>query len=108
LKRESNLYLRDILECIATIEAQKPTRKKLETDKFFRDGVVRNLEVIGEAVSQLPQEFKDTHAHVPWLKIKNFRNAAIHKYRTIDTEVVWDIIQNKLSPLKKQIRAILS
>ncbi|MDD9953730.1 MAG: DUF86 domain-containing protein [Candidatus Woesearchaeota archaeon] len=108
LPRKSDLYLKDILECIETIEQQSPTLEKLESTRFFRDGIVRNLEIIGEAVSQIPDEIKEAHPEVPWTKIKNFRNAAIHKYRSIDTDVVWDIIQNKLTALKEQVQDILN
>lgn len=68
---------------------------------------MRNLEVIGEAASQLSEDFKSNHPEVPWREIKNFRNVVAHRYWQLNMERVWDIIEHKLDPLKNKIEKIL-
>ncbi|MCK9374894.1 MAG: DUF86 domain-containing protein [Syntrophobacterales bacterium] len=71
------------------------------------DAVIRNLEIIGEAARRLPEEIRIKFPDVEWHKIISLRNILIHEYPGIDLETIWDIIENKLSPLKKQVKEIL-
>ena len=64
---------------------------------------VRNLAIIGEAVKQLPQDFRDDHPHVEWQKIARFRDVVIHHYFAVDEQIVWDIVQNKVPELLDQL-----
>jgi uncharacterized protein with HEPN domain len=65
------------------------------------------LEIIGEAARRLPEEIRLKYPIVEWHKIISLRNILIHEYPGIDLETIWDIIENKLSQLEKQINAIL-
>ena len=61
---------------------------------------------------KMMQEFKDKRVKkkyigVPWQDITDFRNVVIHKYHTLDIDIIWDIIEHKLDPLKKQVQHIL-
>ncbi len=71
------------------------------------DAVMRNLEVIGEAVSQLPEDIKSKHPEIPWRDIKDFRNIVAHRYWEINLEIIWDIVCNKLDELYERISSIL-
>ncbi len=71
------------------------------------DAAVRNLEIIGEAISQIPEDVKQKYSGVPWQEIKDFRNVVIHKYYRVDIDILWDIIQHKLDGLNDQIEEIL-
>lgn len=62
-----------------------------------------NLEIIGEAVENLPKQFKAKHSEVEWKKIAGLRDILAHEYFGIDLEIIIDIIENKLPTLKKQI-----
>ncbi|WP_229206269.1 HepT-like ribonuclease domain-containing protein [Dyadobacter fermentans] len=62
----------------------------MEDDKTV-DAVIRNFEIIGEAASRLPEEFRDRHTTVDWHKIRGFRNRIVHDYFGIDYAIVWDI-----------------
>lgn len=109
MKRESNAYLKDILEAIRRV---KEYTNNLDLEEFLSqkmvvDAVMRNLEIIGEAVSQLPENLKKEFPEVPWREVKDFRNVVAHKYFKINLERIWDIIENKLDPLEKQIVTIL-
>ena len=72
------------------------------------DAVMRNLEIIGEAVTQMPKEVEDAHKEIPWRDIQDFRIVVAHKYWKINIERVWDIVENKIEILKEQIENILN
>lgn len=107
--RDYKLYLDDILEAIKRIEryvkAKPPTGSKKDT--LVIDGVVRNLEIIGEAAKNIPGEIKGKYPEIEWKKIAGLRDILVHEYFGVDLDVVWDIIRNKLPPLKKQVAGIL-
>lgn len=67
---------------------------------------IRELEVIGEAASKLSAELKEKHPEVPWREIKDFRNILAHEYFGVDSEVVWDIVTEKIPVLQKAVTAI--
>ncbi len=103
------MNLKDILR---RVEVIKENTKDLNYEEFKNSewdvsAVVRNLEVIGEAVANLPDDFKKEHPEVEWRDIKGFRNIAIHQYWKVDKEIVWEIIQEELDPLQKKIKKIL-
>ncbi len=109
LKRESSAYLKDILEAIRRV---KEYTHSLDLEEFLIqkmvvDAVMRNLEIIGEAVTQLPENIKIEFPEVPWREVKDFRNVVAHKYFKINLERIWDIIENKLDALEEQILTIL-
>ncbi len=59
-------------------------------DELVIDGVARNLEIIGEAARQLPEEFRRNHAQVPWTQIAGLRNRIVHDYFGLDLEIIWE------------------
>lgn len=65
------------------------------------DAVVRNLEIIGEAVKKLPVEVRAEYTDIPWRKIAGLRDILIHEYFGININIIWDVVENKLSLLKK-------
>lgn len=108
--RDYKLYLNDILEATQRIEkyTKRLTFEKLETDTLVIDGVVRNLEIIGEAAKNVPAHVKERYPETEWKKIAGLRDILAHEYFGIDLEVVWDIIKNKLPILKLQVHQILN
>ena len=71
------------------------------------DAVVRNLEIIGEAVKRLPEEIRKHYSDIPWKEIAGFRDVLIHDYFGIDTSVVWKTVVEDLPFLRKHIELIL-
>jgi uncharacterized protein with HEPN domain len=63
--------------------------------------------VLGEAAFKLPQSFRDEHASVPWPKILDMRHVLVHDYFRIDGNIVWNVVESELSPLKIQLESIL-
>lgn len=104
-ERSDSLLVQDILDSISKIETYTSgfSAEQFLSDIKTQDAVSRNFSVIGEAASRLSPSFKDLYDHVSWREIKDFRNKLIHDYFGVDAEVVWHIIQNELSGLKKQI-----
>jgi len=72
-----------------------------------QDAVIRNLEVIGEAANQVPQDFRDRHPELPWRRIAGFRDVLIHAYDRVRLDEVWSIIEKDLPDLKRKIEAML-
>lgn len=77
-------------------------------DELVIDGVARNLEIIGEAARQLPEDFRRIHPQIPWTQIAGLRNRIVHDYFGLDLEIIWEIIQHDLPELEKQVRALQS
>ena len=70
--------------------------------------MIRNLEVIGEAVKKIPEEIRTQYPAVEWKKIAGVRDILIHEYFGIDVEIVWDIVQTKLPMLESQIAKLIA
>jgi uncharacterized protein with HEPN domain len=71
------------------------------------DAVIRNFEIIGEAVKKIPEEIKNKYANVEWKEAAGFRDVLIHDYFGIDIEAVWDTVRNNIPPFKKEILKVL-
>ena len=109
MPRDSKVYLDDILEATRKIMAYTGGFSKtafLDDEKTI-DAVVRNLEVIGEAVKNLPESLRVNHPAVERKKIAGLRDVLIHEYFGLDTEIVWDIVQSKVPALDREVRAML-
>jgi uncharacterized protein with HEPN domain len=109
MPRDFEVYLEDILEAIRKVRAYAAgmDRGQFEADEKTVDAVVRNLEIIGEAVKQIPEDVRQTHPQIPWRKISGLRDLLIHQYFGVNLEIVWDIIQTKLDDLEHAICNLL-
>lgn len=108
--RDHRLYLDDIREAIQAIReyTEGLTFESFSGDRKTIDAVIRNLEIIGEAAKNLPEEFKAMSGDIEWRKIVGLRNLLIHEYFGVSKPVVWDIVQNKLDPLDKFCSLLLN
>jgi uncharacterized protein with HEPN domain len=107
--RDSRVYLEDILGAITKIEryTRDLSCASFALDDKTIDAVVRNLEVIGEAVKQLPSDLRVRHPGVEWQKIAGLRDILIHQYFGIDSDIIWDIVQSKLPGLGQAVQGML-
>jgi len=78
----------------------------LSTDKLLNFAVIKNLEIIGEASYKITKDFKAKHPEVEWRLIIDLRHVLVHGYYKIKQEVIWDIIQRDLMPLREQIQTL--
>jgi len=95
MPRDSSVYLEDILQAAARIHKYVGSRslEEFRQDTMAVDAVVRNLEVIGEAVKRLPEAMRRDCPAIEWKKIAGLRDILIHAYFWIDVEIIWDVIQ---------------
>jgi uncharacterized protein with HEPN domain len=109
MKKDDTVYLQHILDAILRIETYTHGVSKEEylQDSLLQDGVVRQLEIIGEASTNLSQEFQDKYSEIPWGQIIGLRNRIVHAYFDINLDVTWDIVHGDIPELKKQIESIL-
>ncbi|WP_174590338.1 HepT-like ribonuclease domain-containing protein [Methanocella conradii] len=109
-KRDYILFLEDILACIDKIEkySRAMSFEEFNGNDMAVDAVIRNFEVIGEAVKKIPEEVKGKYTDVEWKEAAGFRDVLIHDYFSIDKEAVWDTIQNNIPSFKKGIMRVLA
>src|SRR5947209_1428120 len=82
------------------------TFEQFVADERTYDAVLRNLSIIGEAVKQVPQAFRDQYPDLEWRKIARFRDIVVHHYFAVDEQIVWDIVQNKAPELLVQLQQL--
>ncbi len=87
--------------------SQNYTRSDLDTNRLLNLGLVRAVEVIGEAASRVPEDFRSRYPHIPWRGTRSLRNRLIHAYDEINFDTLWDIIQNDIPPLIDQLEDLI-
>ncbi|MEW5939815.1 MAG: DUF86 domain-containing protein [Chloroflexota bacterium] len=109
MKKDDTVYLQHILDAIHRIESytQGVLKEKYLEDGLLQDGVVRQLEIIGQASVNLSDEFQEEHSYIPWGQIIGLRNRIVHAYFNINLDITWDIVQVDIPTLKRQIESIL-
>lgn len=108
-KRDPRLYYDDILKSLERIEQyiKDVPLKQFREDLKTQDAVVRNFEIVGEAVKRIPEEIKSAHPEIPWRSAGNMRDFLIHDYPDIVADVVWKTATEDLPEFKKQIQSLL-
>lgn len=108
--REWLFYLDDMIGFAEKVMAYTDG---LDQDGFLSDGLtydatLRNLELIGEAATHVPEAVRSANAHIPWRLIVATRNRLIHGYLGIDDDTLWSIVQGDvpaLLPLLRELRS---
>ena len=91
----------------AMVLAEGRRRADLDLDRIFELALTRLMEVLGEAARRVPDEFRERYPEVPWRQTTDLRNVLIHDYDTVDFDLLWQIIQERLPPLTEQLQAII-
>jgi uncharacterized protein with HEPN domain len=107
--RDPSLFLKDIhtsTRKIISFTKDMSLKEFLKDDRTY-DAVMRNLQIIGEAVKRLPAEYRLINKNVDWKKAAGLRDIVVHEYFGINKDIIWDVIQNKIPELEKEIKKIL-
>lgn len=109
-ERTVALFVQDIINALHSISDYTAglSYEDFARVKIVIDAVVRNLEIIGEAVNNLPKALLDAHPEVPWSKYVGMRNRITHAYFGISLQIVWETVQEDLPVLKQAIEKIKS
>lgn len=108
--REWRFYVEDMIAfCDKALAYTKGLdRETFSTDPMRYDATLRNLELIGEAATHVPDELRDAAADVPWRMIIAARNRLIHGYLGIDDDTLWSIVSDDLVPLRAALTQLLA
>jgi uncharacterized protein with HEPN domain len=108
MEKENSVFINHILDSINAIEdfSKGISQGELKTNRLIQSAIVREIEIIGEAVKNISESFKTNHAEIPWREIVGTRDKMIHHYFGIDLTILWNIIKLDLPLLKKQILKI--
>lgn len=112
MNKDPQVYLAHINDAIRIIrDYTKEGEAAFFRDRKTQDAVIRNLEIIGEAVKNLPVEMTDRHKNVPWKNIAGMRDRLIHHYFGVNLKLVWGVVENRLEELdqvvQKEFRLLL-
>ena len=104
------MRLEHIAEAIQRLQthAGDLSEEELETDVLRYYGIVKNIEIIGEAARMLTDQFKEAHPEVEWRSIADMRNFLVHEYFQVDSEVVFSVIHSEIPELQSYVSRYLS
>ncbi|MGD0090265.1 MAG: DUF86 domain-containing protein [Planctomycetota bacterium] len=108
MSRDWRLHVQDSIACCEAIGGytQGLDRAAFEADRRTYDAVLRNLEVLGEAVRNVLGTIRAANPQVPWAKIVGMRNILTHAYFAVDNDIVWDVVANGAGQLLTELRRI--
>lgn len=109
MRKDDSVYLRHVLDAICRIEeyTQDITYRNFLNNHLRQDGVIRQIEVIGEAVKKLSPELKERHPEIPWKDVAGMRDKLIHDYLGVDLDAVWNTAKKDIPRLKEEIESIV-
>ena len=109
MEKDDKVYLRHILDAASLIEKYLSGINEAHFLKttLVQDGVIRQLEIIGEASNHISKHLQDTYPEIPWADIIGMRNKLIHDYFGVDLEKVWMTAQEDIPYLKGKIIGLL-
>ncbi|MCP4105263.1 MAG: DUF86 domain-containing protein [Desulfobacteraceae bacterium] len=108
-KRDDNVYLQHIYDAAVKIGQYI---HGIDEDNFLQnslvqDGVIRQLEIIGEAIKNLSSELRNRHPHISWRDFAGMRDKLIHQYFGVDLQIVWTTATDDIPEIKEKINKIL-
>ena len=108
MKKDALIFINHIIDNIKNIEM---FMNNISKEEFFKNrekqsAVIREIEIIGEAVKNLPLSFRKKYDNVPWIKIAGMRDKLMHHYFGVNLETVWKTVREDIPYLKKEISSI--
>ena len=107
-RKHYGLFIEDILEAIDKIERyiKSLTYETFAKNEMVADAVIRNLEIIGEASRNIPENVRERYADIPWKRMIGLRNITIHEYFGVDLGIIWEIVTRNLPETKPKLAAM--
>jgi uncharacterized protein with HEPN domain len=108
MSRDLTLYLDDILTSIHNIQTDTSdlNYNTFTKDRKTKDAVILNLLIIGESTKQIPKTIREQYPQIQWKQIAGMRDIIAHAYFSLNTKIVWGVIQDDLVALKTTIEQI--
>lgn len=106
--KDDRFYLVHITECIARVlDYTKAGKNFFLSDARTQDAVIRNLQIMAESSQRLSDAFKSKHSELDWRGLAGFRNVLVHSYLGVDVGRVWEIVENRIPEIKRQVERML-
>ena len=106
--KDDRVFLAHVRDAMSKIESYtQGAREAFFADAKTQDAVIRNLEIIGEAVKNLSADLRAQHPEMPWARIAGMRDVLIHDYFGVRLETVWNAVEHRLPELKRCAEALL-
>ena len=108
MNRRTNHFINDMKNSILKIEdfTKEMVLEDFIENELVKDAVYRNIEIIGEAARNLPDDLTSRYPNIPWRSIIGLRNIVVHAYFGIDDNNIWKIIKDDLIDLKEKLDSI--
>ena len=109
MSKSATEYIRHILDEIAflTKETSGLTEDQFMHDETRQRAFARSLEIIGEAVKHIPDEYKAHHPEINWKSFAGLRDKLIHHYFGVDYALVWDVVTHELPDFQSKLQKSL-
>lgn len=109
MHRDDRVFVRHMIDAIgkAVGLTEGKTRDDLQENEMLALSLVRLLEIIGEAASNVSEGFRKEHPDIPWRNMVGIRNRLIHGYFDVDLDIVWDTVRKDLPPLLKDLEKLV-
>ena len=110
MEKDDRVFLQHVLDSITIIEEylQGVDEEKFMQTRLLQDGVIRQIEIVGEAIRHVSRDMRRTYSEIPWQDVAGMRDKLIHDYFGVDLEKVWLTTQDDLPVLKQKIAGILN
>jgi uncharacterized protein with HEPN domain len=106
--KDDRVYLIHVLECIKQIEEYTiDGREEFMDSRLIQDAVIRNIEIIGEAIKRVSPGLRGQHPEIPWKEMAGMRDVLIHDYMGVDLKIVWNVVSRNLAEIKDHLRGLL-
>jgi uncharacterized protein with HEPN domain len=105
MTRDIQVYIDDILDSIAKIERYTKAINEQDflTDTQVQDAVLRRLEIMGEAVKNIPRTIRDKYPQLPWKNIAGLRDVLIHEYFGVNMRRVWKVARQDINDIRQKL-----